>query len=139
MKKLLLLFMFVLANLTISAQQLIYTPYYLAYGNQKNGKVTWEKYGTINSSSVIVSNRKIEINLWTTTLVYHNYNKAQKGRNKSGRPYLYYKGLKMDDGYTANLRLDFYENDWVVISVYHPSKPTYPNSFKLKCKLLAEM
>ena len=44
-------------------------PYYLAYGNQKNGKVTWEKYGTINSSSVIVSNHKIEINLWSTKLI----------------------------------------------------------------------
>lgn len=135
----LLLFMLVLTHLAVSAQQLIYTPYYLAYGNLKNGKVTWEKYGTIDSSSVIVSNRRIEVNLWSTKLIYHSYNKVQKGKNKSGRPYFYYKGLKMDNGNIANLRIDFYENDWVVISVYCPSKPTYPNSYKLKCKLLTDM
>lgn len=126
------------SSMTASAQ-LIYTPYYAATGNITNGKVTWGKYQEVHSSSIFVSREEVKFNLsGATPLILYGYQKVTKGKTGNGQ-YFYYEGLISSDGVKANMRIDFTNDDWVIISVYMPTLHQHQNCIRAKCKFLCEM
>lgn len=138
-KKILLLVAFLVSTISISAQ-LIYTPYTVALGSLVNGKPTWGKAQTIYSSSIFVSKEKVQFNMpeKSMDMTFYGYQNVKKGKTKKGNLYFYYTGMRSSNGTSANMRIDFYPDDWVMISVFIPSMPGN-NCLRFKCKLLTEM
>ena len=137
MKKIFILFLFIILAATCYAQKLIYAPYYGAVGSMTNGKVSWGRYEELSSSSIIVSHGKIEFNTPGSKLSFKSYSSVKKGKTAKGNPYFYYEGLRNENGTKANVRIDFTE-EWTIISLYLPSIAK-PNCLKFNCKQLAEM
>lgn len=137
-KKATLLLMLILSSMMVSAQ-MIYTPYYSATGSMENGKVTWNKYVDVNSASIFVSRDEIQFNFpGSKPLTFTGYQKVSKGETAHGR-YNYYEGLTTLNGVKGNIRFDFLEDEWVIISLYIPSMPPPNNCIRAKCKFLTEM
>lgn len=139
MKKLVILFTFVITCLSISAGDLIYTPYYRSIAVMKNGKVSnWSPYESVRSSSIIVSEKKIEFVFPETQMTFYSFTKKSRGKTKSGATYIYYEGMQSTNGTIANMRLDFTKDDWIIISLYIPEITGGPNCLRCKCRFLTE-
>lgn len=53
----------IVATINSANAQLIFAPYYIAEGRMNNnGKISWEQYEEIRSSSIFISQGKIEFN-----------------------------------------------------------------------------
>lgn len=134
MKKFWVLFVILFSCLSLSATSLVYAPYYMARGTMKNGKVKWEKYVSIRSSSIFVSSKELEINIMGESTKFYGFQKKSRGQTKNGGEYIFYQGLKSQNGRYLNVRIDF-TNDWVIFSLYPKGSC---ECYKFKCKYLTE-
>lgn len=136
MKKYLIL-LIVLTCCMVASAQLVYTPYYVALGKMVDGKVTWDNYQPVESSSIFVETEKIQFNFnGLPPITLTGYKKVSNGKTAHGQ-YKYYEGLTTNNGIKADVRIDFLEDEWVIFSLYMPSVPN-SNCVRAKCKYLTE-
>lgn len=133
-----LITMVMLMSCIMAWAQMVYTPYYAALGRMVDGKVSWDSYQSVESSSIFVERDKMQFNIGgLQSITLTGYQKVSKGKTANGQ-YNYYEGLTTSNGIKANVRVDFLGDDWVIFSLYMPSVPN-SNCVRAKCKFLTDL